>query len=204
MPTGYTNDIYEGKEVSGKDFLIKCARAFGACIMMRDDSLDAPIPEEFKPDTYYSERLKTVKQELKKFQYMTIEEATDIVEKRHLDKIAENKKIRKERTEMKNRYLNTLADVYAWQPPTRDHAELKKFAIQQLEDSIKWDCGSDLDEYYPLDVKKQTPQEYIDEQVNICLKNIKYYSEEQEKENKRVAERNKWIRDLRESLETIL
>lgn len=203
MPTGYTSDIYEGKEVSGKDFLIKCARAFGACIMMRDDSLDAPIPEEFKPNTYYSESLETAKKELKKFQYMTIEEAKDIIEKRYKDKIAENKKIRKERTEMKNRYLNTLADVYAWQPPTKDHIELKKYAIQQLEDSIKWDCGSDLDEYYSLDVEKELPQAYIDSQIKSCFHDIQYYSEEQEKENKRVAGRNKWIKDLRESLEKL-
>lgn len=203
MPTGYTSKIYEGNEVSGKEFLMDCAKAFGACIMMRDDPANTPIPEEFKPSTYYAEQLNNAKIKLKRFQIMTIEEATNIVEKRYRDKIAENKKIRKERTEMKNRYLNTLADIYAWQPPTEEHVELKKFAIQQLEDSIKWDCGTDLDEYYPLDVEKELPQEYIDNQIKSCFHDIQYYSEEQEKENKRVAGRNKWIKDLRESLEKL-
>jgi hypothetical protein len=34
MPTGYTAAIYEGKKVSGKDFLLTCARAFGALIVI--------------------------------------------------------------------------------------------------------------------------------------------------------------------------
>ena len=49
MPTGYTSKIYEGKEnVTGKSFIMDCARGFGACISMRDESSDTPIPEEFK------------------------------------------------------------------------------------------------------------------------------------------------------------
>ena len=43
-----------------------CARAFGACIMMRDESVDAPIPEEFKPSTYHIEELEKAKSDLKK------------------------------------------------------------------------------------------------------------------------------------------
>lgn len=35
MPTGYTSEIYQGEEVSPKDFLLTCARAFGATISMR-------------------------------------------------------------------------------------------------------------------------------------------------------------------------
>ena len=32
MPTGYTIDLYEGKEVTFEEFVMKCARAFGALI----------------------------------------------------------------------------------------------------------------------------------------------------------------------------
>ncbi len=40
MPSGYTENIYYGKKVAFKDFALGCARAFGACVMQRDDPAD--------------------------------------------------------------------------------------------------------------------------------------------------------------------
>jgi len=37
MPTGYTADLNDGKQVTFQEFTMKCARAFGALIEMRDD-----------------------------------------------------------------------------------------------------------------------------------------------------------------------
>jgi len=39
MPSGFTSDIYDGKKITFKDFTLKCARAFGACIHLRDDPI---------------------------------------------------------------------------------------------------------------------------------------------------------------------
>ena len=44
MPTGYTYDLYDGKDIEFPDFVMKCARAFGALIEIRDDPMDAAIP----------------------------------------------------------------------------------------------------------------------------------------------------------------
>ena len=41
MPTGYTAEILNGEIKTFPEFAKKCARAFGAMIHMRDDSLDA-------------------------------------------------------------------------------------------------------------------------------------------------------------------
>jgi hypothetical protein len=35
MPTGYTDKIKDG--ISFEEFVLSCARQFGACISMRDD-----------------------------------------------------------------------------------------------------------------------------------------------------------------------
>jgi len=44
MPTGYTAEIYEGeKEVTFEKFALTCARAFGACITIRDEPMSASI-----------------------------------------------------------------------------------------------------------------------------------------------------------------
>ena len=37
MPTGYTLDLYNGKDITFEEFVLKCARAFGALIDMRDE-----------------------------------------------------------------------------------------------------------------------------------------------------------------------
>ena len=58
MPTGYTADIYEGNDVSFRDFALKCARAFGACIEQRDDDAnDKPKLIEKTKDNYHIKRL---------------------------------------------------------------------------------------------------------------------------------------------------
>ena len=43
MPTGYTSDLYEGKNISFTEFALQCSRAFGATIDQRDDGRDAPL-----------------------------------------------------------------------------------------------------------------------------------------------------------------
>src|SRR5690348_5408929 len=37
MPTGYTAEVAEGKVTDFRTFALRCARAFGATIMQRDD-----------------------------------------------------------------------------------------------------------------------------------------------------------------------
>lgn len=73
MPTGYTADLME-KGMEFKPFVLQCARAFGALITMRDDSLDAPIPEKFEPDDYHIKKLAEAIQEQKRLQSMTDDE----------------------------------------------------------------------------------------------------------------------------------
>lgn len=45
MPTGYTAAIKYG--ITFKEFALDCARNFGACISMRDEPRETPIPDEF-------------------------------------------------------------------------------------------------------------------------------------------------------------
>ena len=56
MPTGYTARLCDGEQTF-KDFAMLCARACGALIEMREDPMDAPIPEKIKRSSYYDEAL---------------------------------------------------------------------------------------------------------------------------------------------------
>lgn len=57
MPSGYTSDIYHGKDVTFKEFALKCARNFGALMHMRDESLDTPIRLKNLEDSYHKNEL---------------------------------------------------------------------------------------------------------------------------------------------------
>ena len=72
MPTGYTAMLTEEKEITFEDFALKCARAFGALIEMRDESLDAKIPEEFKVTEYHTVELNRAIEKLNDVYKITI------------------------------------------------------------------------------------------------------------------------------------
>jgi len=199
MPTGYTSKIYEGEEQTGKEFIMTCARAFGALITMRDEPSDAEIPEELKVDTYHKKELDRSKQELKKYQNMTLEEAQELVNQSYQKEVKENNKYHNEKLILKYRYEKVLAEVKEWQIPSPEHHDLKDYAIKQLEDSIRFDCGK-VEEYVVKEIKKSTPEEYIQNKIESCRYSVKYHQENWDKEVTRTNERNIWIKQLRESL----
>lgn len=49
MPTGYTADLHDGKDVTFDQFVKQCARGMGALVTLRDAPWDAPLPERFEP-----------------------------------------------------------------------------------------------------------------------------------------------------------
>lgn len=195
MPTGYTSKIYDGEKCDWKDFVLLCSRAFGALVAMRDDSLDTEIPEEFKPSSYCKDQLKKAKDDLSKYTSMTIEEVNILVEKNYNNRIIANNNNIKENNNLKERYETVLKEVEKWTPPSSEHASLKKYAIDQLKDSIKFDCHN-----YDYEIKKESPEEFIKNNIEKCLKDIDYYTKEWNKEVERTKERNLWVKQLRESL----
>jgi hypothetical protein len=53
MPTGYTAPVQSGEIVELEDFILLCARAFGACVMQRDEPMKSlPKIEEWQKKTF--------------------------------------------------------------------------------------------------------------------------------------------------------
>jgi len=201
MPTGYTSKIYDGKEQTGKEFVMTCARAFGALMNMRDEPSDAVIPEEFKPSTYHSKQLELAREKLAECAKITLEEANVFIEEEHTKRINEDQQYYDKTMYLKYRYEKTLEQVEKWIPPTKEHIKLKEYAIDQLKQSIEFDCSNLYSEYDTTErYKKETPQEYIESKMSSCLENIKYHTEKLEAEIKGTNERNLWIKQLRDSL----
>jgi len=70
---------------------------------------------------------------------------------------------------VRKRYEDMLSKVRKWKPPTPDHVDLKKFMIQQLEDSIEFDC------FIPEMPQRLSGEEYKEQQIKKALDDIDYH-----------------------------
>ncbi len=93
------------------------------------------------------------------------------------------------------RYRAMLIKTRDWNPPTPDHEGLKGFMVEQIESSIKFDCGHTWEA--PV---KLSGAAWREEQIAKCARDLEYHAREARKESTRNAERNAWIKALRESV----
>lgn len=196
MATGLTCKIKD--DISFEEFAMTCARSMGACITMRDDPMDAPIPK-FEPSTHHVEALQSAIDVLCDVEKMPLSVAWNQSRKEYrahekylLERI-------KEAQELRAKYEAMLVKVQAWEPPSPDHVEFKQFMIQQITDSIKFDC---IEDYYirQLGSRPQSPKKYLNDIREKAISDIIYHNNENKNEIQRVNKRNQWICQLHNSL----
>lgn len=194
MPTGYTAAIADG--IDFNTFAMRCARAMGATILMRDEPLDAEIPSAFAPSTWNEERLREASARMAELEAMTPEQAEQAALAAWQEAEAMRQKRIAEIKELRAKYQAMLGRVDAWVPPTPDHEGLKTFMSQQIVDSLKFDC--DLSYYEP----KPRPDgaTWLAQQKAKTASDIEYHATAGIEERQRTADRNAWIKALRESL----
>jgi len=196
MATGYTAELCE-KEVDFKAFVLQCARAMGACVMQRDEPLDAP-PREEKPTDYHVEALAKAQARLQELLLTSDEEATRLsqgealtTQKRHQEYVAKTTETCKRLNQMKQK-------VSDWEPPTPDHRGLRDFMLEQLSTTIQYD--GTVNSYYEQKTVPLGGAEWRAREIALEERNIAYHTTQNDEEIKRVSGRNKWIRELRASL----
>jgi len=194
MPTGYTLDLYDGKDITFEEFALRCARAFGALISMRDEPIDAPIPERFEPSDYHLKELEKAKKRLKEIKKWDEETAEQEAVRAYQEALKKREEFVKKNNLIRKRYEDMLSKVQKWKPPTIEHVNLKQFMIQQLVESIEYDC------FIPEMPQRLSGEEYKEQQIKKALSDIDYHEREYAEEVNRVYERNRWLLSLRESL----
>lgn len=195
MPTGYTAKLCDEGQ-SFQDFVLGCARAFGACITMRDDSSDTPIPERFEPSSHYAEALKGAKAEYERLSTMNEAQQLAFGEAQKRTNVDSSRAYFESQKLQDSRVEEMAATVNAWQPPTTDHAELKKFMLDQL--SLSKSGGYAAKSLASALAK--SPQEYFIAALEGARENIEFYTVEQAKEIKRANDRTEWVQQLRNSI----
>ena len=199
MPTGYTATLAEGEQ-SFQDFALSCARAFGACIEQRDDPM-TDKPKLAKKSNYHDEQLEKAKTELAAFDAWTTEQKLAYGEKAKAEDIESSERSLAKKRAQQARYEGMVAQVSAWEPPSADHVEYKKFMLQQLSSSIEFDCGGSYYEQSLERARKKDPLSYTMEYRETLTRNIEYHEAESKKEDERHDGRNEWITKLYKSLD---
>ena len=191
MPTGYTTDIYNGKDVSFRDFALTCARQFGACIMQRDDPADEK-PKIMPEESYHADKLK----EVGKFKKPTRTQYNNYIK----EQIAYCQESIDKKKKLQKAYAAKIKEAQNWTPPTSDHEGLKKFMIAQLTESMEFDCIYTHNESELNKLNEMTYNDYLIQEKQNHKWLIKYHTKYLEKDLNNIRHRNKWIQDLYNSL----
>lgn len=195
MPTGYTAAVGDGKVTEFADFAMTCARAFGALIDMREAAPDAPIPDEFPVDDYGMKAWIADNNRLNELRAMTPDEAERQAGMAYNNALVRYRERQRERAATQARYEAMLDQALAWQPPTPDHVEMKNFMVQQLQESIRFDCGYEI----PMPTR-QTGGEWLGEELAAAERSAERHAKQHEEAVERAEQRGAWVRALRESL----
>lgn len=194
MSTWYTNKIKD--DITFEKFVMNCSRAFGALVTMRDNANDSVIPEKFEPSTYHIDKLKELKKRLLKIEKMSPDAANQEAIKEYESAFDCYEKSIKDKRELKKKYEKMLVYVNEWVPPTNEHIGLKNFMIEQITESIDWDC----DESCEKPPEPVTGRFWKWDKIEKIKNDIEYHEKENNNEIELVNARNKWLSDLRKSL----
>ena len=170
--------------------------------MQRDDPLDNPPDMDEKPSTYHIENIERLASRRRYLESASdaelMAEQKETFERERAFHIAE---IAKDAA-LATTYRRMIAEVEKWTPPTDDHKEFKSFMLEQLRDSIKWDCDSTYhkDHLKQLAAPLVSVADYRRQQIAATDKDIAYHDQRMAEEIERVNGRNEWKRQLLESL----
>lgn len=198
MSTAYTSNLPD----TFAEFALRCARAFGYLIELRDEDVTAPLPKTFTADNYHLEEVKKAQAALAKVTAWTEDEADHAVKRQHASKVREYERIQRERGALAIKYKVMLAHVNKWRPPTPEHSELRTFMQEQLTSSLEHDCDPEF-----IAALKPSPMRptgagaaYRAREIRQLNADIAYHQEQYAKDVARAKQQTAWVTALRRSL----
>lgn len=134
---------------------------------------------------------------------MTFEEAKQDIIKKHNAEITQIKKFLEKYKLEDEKYKKVRDEIKEWIPPTPQHKALKNFALDQIDLSMNTYLYNSLEKELnkELDISDDAVWKYINNMNASCEKNVGEAYEQWQKDLKRTAEKNTWMRQLLESLD---
>lgn len=197
MPTGYTQPLHDGEPITFEQFVLRCSRAMGAATMQRDESLDVEI--QLREVSDYSIRaVEKAGAALTEAWGRPDEAWAELQDKA----IADAEKYRSEyvakRDGIRERYEAMLEQVRSWTPPTAEHEGLRKFMVEQIEESLRFDVHG----YEPAVTDRLPVAEYREREIGRLARALERDTQSLQEERDRVRGQNAWVTALRDSLTT--
>lgn len=208
MSSMYVEELNIGVEISAKDYILKCTRAFSILESMYGTPLNSPIPEQLKYDNFYAREVKLDEERLEELNNMSDKEIEDKIKDARESELEYMKIKIKTLEEKQGRYQDMIDKVEAWDTPKdRElYENIKSFAISQLTNAIRDDCHTDSlkDKVVELENKElPTVDEYRRTLVSNYVDRIQHSIRESQEYRETITERNKCLKILRDSLETL-
>lgn len=198
MPTSYTAPLYEGEDITFEQFALRAARAMGPTILLRDSPIDVePTEQNVLGSDYEETRLTELLAERERYREMGDEEAADDWQESFVAATRYLADFRAKRESLRERYDEMVERVEAWTPPTDDHVALKDFMLSQLRESIEFDTGGSYEPELPTPV---TGAEHRAAKIDRLDREVERARASVAESAERNQWRQKWVRDLRESL----
>lgn len=193
MPDWYTMIIETKADVTFRDYALRCARAFGACVHQLDEDDDEP-PRAREYDGHHGKALETAKAQVKEAQEMA-DEVVSALWQAECEKVAkENEKHRREHERKRAAYEKMRAEVVAWKAPTPDHERLKAFMLEEIDVSFSHD-----EQPYQLKVS-ETPGGYREQLIKHAQWNIEWETKHHAEEVQAANSSKAWLDVLVASL----
>lgn len=195
MPTGYTAKLHEGEQ-SLREFLMGIGRGMGFAITQRDDDIGEPV-REVEPSDYHDRQIAEYESKLASLRDVTDEEALSLAREEYRDTLRRHEEAVAKRRALVERYARMLHEVAAWDPPELV-AGVKELALEQLQESIKFDCGVGI---YPDKPEEPTSgAEWLAARRAEARKSLAYHEKARAEEIARTNDRNRYIRTFLDSL----
>lgn len=211
MPTGYTAFIEDGNITNGKDFLKLCLREFGIAMELRDEPLSVPVPveEKLEPDNYKVNNVRAAKQDCEYWEHISLERAREMMVAEHTESVNSAKEELDDIEKNNAMYDKIRSEVEQWIPPTEEHANIKKFALNQIDISKDSSFGFDSVAYYnkvlnePFSTDDTSVADYINKHLKRSYERLRNAEKSLQEEKDRIQSRNEFMRKFMDSLDTI-
>jgi hypothetical protein len=196
MPSGVTSPIYDGDNISLRDFVLK--HAVPGLTMLGRILDGRELPERWEPDAYYAERGATAKRELAALRTMTPDEIETAATRDYEEAVASAAKRRTDLTALGSRYDTMIGECEAWEPATKHGQEVKAITLKHLREMRQHDVDDMLK--YTSEPTRRDPRAWYTEQVAYAERMFLHAEEDHRRSVATAGEINVLLDDLRATL----
>lgn len=197
MSTGYTQEVSKGDDTF-EDFVLRCARSFGACRHQVDDPLYVRPRIPFSSGSI-EEKIARLQDRVSQLSGLTPEQIEEFGKKEISSNIRDINDAEIKKKFSLNNYTEMMNRIEFWNPP-QEYSALKHFMLNQLRDSYAFESlnytGIEKISSYEI----MLPSVMYDRILDRAQGDLDYYKNCLKEEKESILKSKEWIEGLYENL----